>query len=92
MRMVQTFVPMTYKLAKVYETNCGGRSRHKIAFEQRYGWILGFLSKIWRTKAELNNIARYGDERTKLRNFEDRRKEKDLLEDSSELMIRSVSY
>lgn len=24
-------------------------------------WILGFLSKIWRTKAELNGIARYGD-------------------------------
>ena len=54
-------------------------------------WILGFLSKIWRTKAGLNGIARYGDEGTKLRNSEGRRKEKDLLEDSSELMIRTVS-
>ena len=53
--------------------------------------ILGFLSKIWRTKAELNGIARYGDDRTKLRNFEDRRKEKDLLEDLSELVIRTLS-
>ena len=54
-------------------------------------WILGFLSKIWRAKAELNGIARYGDEGTKMRNLEDRRKEKYLLEDSSELMIRTVS-
>ena len=54
-------------------------------------WILEFFSKIWRTKAELNGIARYGDEGIKLRNFKDRRKEKDLLEDSSELMIRTVS-